>query len=241
MLNDRRILAVVPARGGSKGVKNKNIHPLLGRPLIAHTAELIAQLPWVDRAVVSTDSDLIATTAEAHGLAAPFRRPESIAGDRIGDWDVLNHALLEMERQDACRYDTVLMLQPTGPLRRAEHVEACARKQTAEDWDAVWTVTPIDLKYHPLKQLTLGENGATALFDLRGRQIIARQQLTPTYYRNGACYALSRSCILDQKTTMGQRWAATVIEEVMVSIDTLEDFALVEQVLRERAAGAGTT
>ncbi|HYC72430.1 MAG TPA: acylneuraminate cytidylyltransferase family protein [Opitutaceae bacterium] len=235
MLNNQRILVVVPARGGSKGVKNKNIHPLCGRPLIAHTAELVRSLAWIDRAVVSTDSEAIAAAAESAGLAAPFRRPAGISGDRIGDWDVLHHALLEMERLDGCRYDAVVMLQPTSPLRRAQHVTDTVRKLTFGGWDAVWTVTPVDLKYHPLKQLVVRADGAMSLFDDRGRAIIARQQLTPTYYRNGACYALSRSCVVDQKTTMGARWAGVPIDETMVSIDTLEDFERVEAALAARS------
>ncbi len=232
MLNNQSILVVVPARGGSKGVANKNIHPLRGRPLITHTADLIRALPWIDRAVVSTDSDVIAAVAEQGGLAAPFRRPDDLSGDRIGDWDVLQHALLEMERQDGRHYDVVVMLQPTCPLRRPEHVEATVAKLTGDGWDAVWTVTPVDLKYHPLKQMVMAEDGRMELFDAHGRQVIARQQLKRTYYRNGASYALSRACILEQKTTMGANWSAVVVEETMISIDTLEDFRIIEGILR---------
>ncbi|PKP79243.1 MAG: hypothetical protein CVT80_17125 [Alphaproteobacteria bacterium HGW-Alphaproteobacteria-2] len=156
VLGGKRILAVVPARGGSKGVPLKNIHPLRGRPLIAHTAGLIAGLPWIDRAVVSTDHERIAEVAEAHGLPAPFRRPEALSGDRIGDVPVLAHALEEMERRDGVLYDVVVMLQPTSPLRREADVEATVRLLVEEGRDAVWTVSPTDLKYHPRKQLTLG-------------------------------------------------------------------------------------
>lgn len=232
MFEGKTILVVVPARGGSKGVKHKNIHPLLGRPLITHTGELIARLPWVDRAVVSTDSDVIAAAAEACGIAAPFRRPESLSGDRIGDWDVLQQALLEMERQDARRYDVVVMLQPTCPLRKPEHVTATVEKLVRENWDAVWTVSPTDLKYHPLKALALGSDGAMDFFDPRGAGIIARQQLTPVYHRNGASYAISRGCLLDQRTIKGARTAAVALDGVLVSIDTLEDFAKVEAEMR---------
>jgi CMP-N,N'-diacetyllegionaminic acid synthase len=231
MLNGKSILIVVPARGGSKGVKHKNIHPLLGEPLISHTGKLIAQLPWVDRAVVSTDSDVIATAAEACGIAAPFRRPDSLSGDRIGDWDVLNQALLEMERQDGHLYDVVVMLQPTSPLRRPAHVTAVVERLTTGGWDSVWTISPADLKCHPLKALVQAKDGLVSYFDPRGSQIIARQQLQPTYYRNGAAYALTRECLNGQQSMTGRRWSGVVIEEPMVSIDTLEDFAKVEAIL----------
>lgn len=228
MILGKSILVVVPARGGSKGVKHKNIHPLRGKPLIAHTGDLLARLPWVDRAVVSTDSDVIAAAAEACGIAAPFRRPEALSGDRIGDWDVLENALLEMERLDGRRYDAVVMLQPTCPLRTPDHVTATVEKLAREGWDAVWTVSPTDLKYHPLKALALGPDGAMDYFDPRGSQIIARQQLTPVYHRNGAAYAITRACLLEQRTIKGARTAAVALDGVLVSIDTLGDFAKVE-------------
>ena len=115
MYKEKRILAVVPARGGSKGVPMKNIHPLCGEPLIAHTARLINSIDLFDRAVVSTDHDRIKNAAVAAGLDAPFTRPTEWSGDCVGDYDVLRHALMEMERLDVTLYDVVVMLQPTSP------------------------------------------------------------------------------------------------------------------------------
>ncbi len=240
MIGGKRILAVVPARGGSKGVPLKNIHPLRGKPLIAHTAALIAGLPWIDRAVVSTDHDRIATVAEKHGLPAPFRRPEALSGDRIGDVPVLAHALAEMEAQDGVTYDVVVMLQPTSPLRRAADVEATVRRLVEGGHDAVWTVSPTDLKYHPRKQLTLTD-GRLAFHDPEGAQVIARQQLTPLYHRNGAAYAIARETLLSGNL-MGANSGAVVIDDAtMISIDTLADFAAVADIMatREVAPGPG--
>jgi CMP-N-acetylneuraminic acid synthetase len=232
LLQSRRILAVVPARGGSKGVRLKNIHPLAGIPLIAHVGRVLSAVPVVDRAVVSTDNDAIAAEAEAAGIAAPFRRPEGLSGDLISDQQVLQHALTTVERLEGSTYDIVLMLQPTSPLRRPEHIMAVLEKLVLENWDAVWTVSPTELKHHPLKQLTVGEDGAMEYFDERGSSIIARQQLAPVYHRNGAAYALTRDCLLRRETLKGPRTAAVVLSEPMVSIDTLDDFALVERHLR---------
>lgn len=238
MLNGRRILAVVPARGGSKGVPLKNLHPLLGRPLIAHAGDIIRDAGIFDRAVVSTDHEGIAAAAEAAGIAAPFRRPEPLSGDRIGDWEVLNHALIEIERIDRGKYDVVVMLQPTSPLRRISHIVDSVSLLIERGFDAVWTVTPTDLKYHPLKQLSISPDSQLDFFDPRGAQIIARQQLTPVYTRNGACYAFTRDCLLLQKTTMAKRSGAVVTEEPMISIDTIEDFDKVAALLRGRSSNA---
>ena len=212
-------------------MKLKNIHPLGGVPLIAHTGALIRELGFVDKAVVSTDHPAIAEGARDSGLEAPFVRPEELSGDRVSDFQVLHHALMEMERLDGVRYDVIVMLQPTSPLRKSAHVTATIAKLIDEDWDAVWTVSPTDLKYHPLKQLMLGDDGAMGYYDLRGETIIARQQLNPVFHRNGAAYAYTRGCLLDQQTVKGLRTSGLVIDAPMISIDTLEDFERVEKLM----------
>lgn len=228
MIDGRRILAVVPARGGSKGIPLKNLRTIGGRSLVALAADVAAASALIDRRVVSTDHDGIAEAAEAAGLAAPFRRPEDLSGDRIGDWDVLTHALQTMEAIDAVRYDIVVMLQPTSPLRTVEQVDATIRKLVDGDYDAVWTVSETDLKAHPLKQLVI-RDGRMDYFDPRGATIIARQQLEPVYHRNGVAYAITRECLLDQGSIKGARTGAVVLDGLNVSIDTLEDIEKIER------------
>jgi CMP-N,N'-diacetyllegionaminic acid synthase len=233
MLDSRRILAVVPARGGSAGIPLKNVRPVLGIPMVARVGAVVRAVPMIDRAVVSTDHDGIAEVAETAGLAAPFRRPAELSGARIGDWDVLDHALREMERIDEVPYDIILMLQPTSPLRRPEHVEATIRMLADEGWDAVWTVSQTDSKEHPLKQLTI-EAGRLDYYDPQGRDVVARQQLEPIYHRNGVAYAMTRDCLLKQRTIMGVRTGALVLDGHFVSIDTEWDIALVEFIMRQQ-------
>jgi CMP-N-acetylneuraminic acid synthetase len=231
MVKDKKILAVVPARGGSKGIPLKNIQPIGGVPLVALVGAVLKDLPEVDRAVVSTDSDRIADVAQAAGIDAPFRRPEAISGDTIGDWDVLTHALHATEALDGAVYDIILMLQPTSPLRKAEHVRGCLEKLVNEDLDAVWTVSETDPKNHPLKQLTLGAYGELGYYDPAAATIVARQQLKPLYHRNGIAYAISRDCLLNQKTILGRKTAGLLVPEAHVSVDTPWDMALVEFIL----------
>lgn len=231
MFENKKVLAVVPARGGSKGVPKKNIRLLAGKPLIAHTAELILSIDWIDRAVVSTDSDEIAAIAEAAGLSAPFRRPEELSGDRIGDIDVLEHALQTIEELDGIQYDVVLMLQPTSPCRTAAHIFQCLEKLIVEQRDTVWTVSPVDAKFNPLKQLCPTEDGGMALWDERGKEIIARQQLGQSFIRNGAVYAFTRECLLEQRSIYGTNMGYVLIEEPLANIDTLDDFKKAESLL----------
>ncbi len=227
MIKGQRILVVCPARGGSKGIPLKNLQPFLGVPLVARVGHLIADIPGIDRAIVSTDSEAIAKVADASGLDVPFYRPEELSGDRISDLEVLSHALVESERLDGVQYDIIVMLQPTSPLRLAVHVQDTIDMLIDGDWDAVWTVSETDSKNHPLKQLTV-KDGRLDYYDQDGKKIIARQQLVPVYHRNGVAYAIKRSCLLDQKKIKGERTGALLLAENMVSIDTYWDFELAE-------------
>jgi CMP-N-acetylneuraminic acid synthetase len=228
MLDQRRVLAVIPARGGSKGLPRKNLRPLCGVPLVVLAGRVAQQIAEIDRSVVSTDSQEIARIAEDSGLAAPFIRPESLSGDLVGDVEVLTHALAATEQTDRCRYDTVVMLQPTSPLRTADEVRRCLHTFVANDADSVWSISPVDRKFHPLKQLVV-EDGRLSYYDPRGASIVARQQLTDLYIRNGVAYVLSRECLMEQRSLMGQRGFACVTTAPHISIDTADDLARAEE------------
>jgi CMP-N,N'-diacetyllegionaminic acid synthase len=230
MIAGRKVLAVVPARGGSKGIPLKNLRTIQGRPLVALAGDVAASVPEIDRRVVSTDHAEIARVAAAAGLDAPFMRPAEIAGDRIGDWDVLANALQETEAADGTTYDIVVMLQPTSPLRRAADVSGVIRMLVDGGYDAVWSVSQTDSKAHPLKQLAV-RDGVMDYWDPRGAQIIARQQLEPVFHRNGVAYAITRACLLEQKTIKGARTGAYVVAGEHVSIDTEWDIELIEFLL----------
>lgn len=233
MHTNKRILAVVPARGGSKGVPMKNIKPLANKPLITYTAEALKQVEAIDQAVVSTDHPEIAKIAQDAGLSFQGYRPESLAGDRIGDLDVLQQALTHAEETDKCTYDIVLMLQPTSPIRHKEDITSCIEKLIQGGYDTVWTVSPADPKFHPLKVLQIDDD-EMSLYNQNGKEIIARQQLTPLYYRNGICYAFTRDCLLKLKSIYGKKAGAVVIDHPFANIDTEEDFRLAETLLLQQ-------
>ena len=236
MIQGRRVLAVVPARGGSKGIPLKNLRKVGGRSLVARVGDVIAKTPEIDRAVVSTDHSGIANAAEEAGIAAPFMRPETISGDYIGDIDVLTHALTATEAIDGRRYDIVVMLQPTSPLRSAAQVSSTMHMLVEGGWDAVWTVSATDSKAHPLKQLRV-DSGSLDYYEAGGASIIARQQMETLYHRNGIAYALTRDCLMEQRTIKGARTGAVVINEHHVSIDTEWDIMLVEFILANGMVG----
>jgi len=233
MFEGKNILVVVPARGGSKGVRLKNIRTINGVPLVALVGQVVKELPYVDRAVVSTDHPEIAAVARDSGLDVPFMRPEHLSGDIVADGSVLHHALVECERVDNRKYDVVVMLQPTSPFRKSKHVTAAVEKLIKGGYDAVWTVSETDSKAHPLKQLVIRKD-ILDFYEPAGANIIARQQLTPVYHKNGVAYVMTRDCILNTKNIKGKRTSFIIIDEFMVNIDTELDFKIAEFVLQQK-------
>jgi len=232
MIDNKTILVIVPARGGSKGVKLKNLRSLNGVPLVALVGKVVRQLAYVDKAVVSTDHPEIARAAKDSGLEAPFMRPTELSGDRIADWDVLNHALLNCEKLDNRQYDIIVMLQPTSPFRKPEYVTEAVTKLIEGGYEAVWTVSETDSKAHPLKQLIIHEDRLD-YYDPAGADIIARQQLKPMYHRNGVAYAITRECLIGKKSIKGDDTSFVIINDELVNIDTAMDFKLAEFMLKQ--------
>ncbi len=232
MFKGLRVLAVIPARGGSKGISKKNIAPVAGKPLISYTTELTQNLPWLDATVVSTDSQEIAEVAtQTPGIEIVWR-PEELSGDRIGDHPVLRHALLAQEEQTSERYDIVLMLQPTSPLRTINDVESCITTLHESGWDAVWSVSETELTYHPRKQLALSPTGNLGFVIPGSQAIVARQELEPVFHRNGVCYAFTRDFLMGSDSTFSEgKTSAIVTPGAHISIDTPEDLVAVEKVI----------
>jgi CMP-N-acetylneuraminic acid synthetase len=240
MIGGLRVLAVVPARGGSKGLPRKNLLRVGGVPLVARVGDVVRDCPSVDRTVVSTDDEEIAAVAVGAGIDAPFRRPTGLSGDRIGDIDVLQHALAATEEDDGLTYDIIVMLQPTAPLRTAEQVEATVARLVTDDLDAVWTVSPTDGKAHPVKQLRL-DGGLVAYDHPDATSVVARQQLPPLWHRNGVAYALRRET-LASGVLLGARTGGVIIDGPVANVDDAVDLAWAEFLLSHpdlRGSAAG--
>lgn len=216
------ILIVVPARGGSKGIKLKNLKTILNESLIKITSKVIHKLPFKFTAIVSTDHDQIANEAKECNLEVPFIRPKPISGDLVSDWDVLNHAIMEMEKLKKKKFDIVIMLQPTSPLRIVDDIMECLNEFRRNNLDSVWTVSPVDLKFHPKKILN-ANNNRLSFYDNDGKNIIARQQLGECFIRNGLCYVISRDCILHHKNIYGDNFGYCITKRDIVNIDSLID------------------
>jgi len=228
-------LAIVPARGGSKGIPLKNLKTVAGKSLLAKTLELAQNVPEITDICVSTDHPDIKEAALGFDGVVVINRPEELSGDRVADSPVLQHATGEMERISGKAFDVVVMLQVTSPLRTIDDVTESIAKLVLTGCDAVWTVSPTELHFHPLKQLVLGEDSTMQLFDDRGLQIIARQQLSPVFHRNGSCYALRRDFLMNGDGLFSPHSSQAVISEgERVNIDTDEDLQRAERLILQR-------
>ena len=234
MFLSKRVLAVIPARGGSKGIPLKNIVPVNGKPLIRYTLETASCIDWIDMIAVSTDHEQIMAEVKQFVDVECVLRPEHLSGDKIGDMPVLLHALKKCEESEGQEFDVVLMLQPTSPLRSPHQIESCTKKLIEGLWESVWTVSETDLKFHPLKQLVIAAEEELRFFLTEGSSIIARQQLQKTHFRNGICYAFTRSAIMNNNSVLIEgKTSFVVTPEPFANIDSYGDLQLAEQLLTQ--------
>ncbi len=230
-LNGLNILAVVPARGGSKGIPRKNLRLAGGVSLVARAARTATSLPWIDRAVLSTDDGEIAAEGRRHGLDVPFMRPESLSGDVALAVDVWRHAWLACEAHYGRRFDLSVFLEPTSPLRRPEDIERTVRTLMDGGHPAAATVSPTPAHYSPHKTLTISENGVIGFYIQDGAKHSLRQGIPQYYHRNGICYAATREQVVDKGRIIDADAAAVVIDRPVVNIDDPFELELADWLL----------
>lgn len=233
-----RILAVVPARGGSKGVPGKNIRPILGKPLMAYTIESGLKSKRITDLVVSTDSEEIRNIALQYGAQAPFLRPAELSGDRALAIPTIQHAVLEMEKLKGYEYDYIIMLQPTSPMKTAEDIDQALDKLIAEKADGIISVVNVD-NNHPMKmKVFLGEDGKDGkLVDYSPPpyENCPRQLLPPVFIVNGALYATKRDVFMNKNSFQGDTCIGFEMpHSKSINIDTEFDFLLAEYELKKR-------
>ena len=229
------ILAVIPARGGSKGIPKKNLCKVASKSLVGYAALIASSLDWIDRAVISTDDEEIAAEGKKYGLEAPFMRPSELASDTAESVDMWRHAWLASEEYYGCHFDISILLEPTSPLRRQEEVRRTVKTLIENDCGAAVTVSPTPAHFTPHKTLTLKKNGIIGFYLEEGHKYSIRQKIPTYYHRNGICYAVKRQTLIEQGTTIEENCVAIVIERPVVNIDDFFDLELAEFILsRER-------
>jgi CMP-N-acetylneuraminic acid synthetase len=234
--NSLSVLAVIPARGGSKGIPNKNLRKVGGRSLIEHAARTAAALSWIDRAVLSTDDEKIAEEGRSCGLEVPFMRPAELAGDLSPAVEAWRHGWLASEEHYSCHFDISLLLQPTTPLRSSDDVERTVRTMIEGGHRAAAAVSRVPGHYTPEKIVKLDERGCLSLYSEKSAGITSRQAF-PTYYcRNGVCYSATRDAVVRDRDIAERDCVGVLIDEPIANIDDpieLEWAEFLAQRLRE--------
>jgi CMP-N,N'-diacetyllegionaminic acid synthase len=222
-------LGVIPARGGSKGVPGKNLRPLGGRPLLAYTADAALHARRLVRTILSTDDPAIAAAGRALGLDVPFMRPAALAADDTPMLPVLLHAVDEMSR-NGFTADTVVLLQPTSPLRTAAHVDAALDLLDATGADAVVTVVEVPHQFSPVSVMAL--DGERLRPYLPGPVVSRRQDKPRVFARNGPAVLAVRVATLKAGSLYGDDCRPLLMDaETSVDIDGPADFDYAEFLL----------
>jgi CMP-N-acetylneuraminic acid synthetase len=231
MIDDLTILAVVPARGGSKSIPRKNLKYVGGISLVGRAAEVVGALPFIDAALISTDDLEIAAEATAHGLDAPFMRPPELSDDTATSVDMWRHAWLAAEEHYGKRFDLSVLVEPTSPLRRPDDVERTLRALIDAGAPAAATVSRTPAHYTPHKTLKINDKGEIDFYLEGGARHSLRQGIPAYYHRNGLCYAVTREHLIDEGLIIDRNAVAVVIDRHVVNIDEVFELELAEWLL----------
>ncbi|HEX4786432.1 MAG TPA: acylneuraminate cytidylyltransferase family protein [Candidatus Sulfotelmatobacter sp.] len=228
-MSSHSAIAIIPARGGSKGLPGKNVRLLGGMPLIAHSIRLAQLCPGIGRCIVTTDNEEIAKVAREAGGEVPFLRPPELAADATPMLPVLRHAIREMEAREGKRYELVVLLQPTSPFRLPEDVSQ-AIEIMEQDPDAVGVVAVSVPAFNP-RVVCVEEKGGYLRWAFDQKMYTRRQDAESVYRVNGMLYVWRRDYLM--RCSSEQLYASPhriliVPEERALDIDTLHDFQVGE-------------
>ena len=227
------VLALIPARGGSKGLPGKNLRPLAGHSLISYAARVARESAVVDRAVLTTDAEEIAVEGRRVGLEVPFLRPAQLAQDDTPMKPVIEHALAALEGNGFAP-DIVLLLQPTSPLRTPDHLRAAVRMLRESRADSVVSVVELPRHLSPDYVMRI-DNGGLEPFLPDGARVTRRQDARPAYVRDGTVYAFWTRTLVEQGSIYGARCLPLVVRaEESITIDSASDWDAAERLMRQR-------
>jgi len=227
-----RILAIIPARGGSKGVPKKNIKLLGKKPLIEYTIHDAKQSKLLTQIIVSTDDEEIAITAEIAGCKPPFIRPSEIAKDSSTSLELVQHAITFFENQNIF-FDAVCLLQPTTPFREIGFIDKAIEQFISSNADCLISVLPIPQEYNPHWAFEEIENGILKIATGEDSIIPRRQELPKAYHRDGSIY-ITKTEVIKKGSLYGKSIAYIESNpQYYVNIDTMKDWEMAENLLTQ--------
>jgi CMP-N,N'-diacetyllegionaminic acid synthase len=226
-----RILGIVPARGGSKGVPRKNLRLLGGKPLLAYTVEAALEARGLTRVILTTDDQEIASTGERLGIEVPFLRPPELAADTTPMLPVVQHAVRFLE-QGGDFYDAVCLLQPTNPFRTSAQIDAALELFERSGADSLVTVLPVPAEYNPHWVYFEQSDGSLRLSTGEAQPVTRRQDLPAAYHREGSVYVTRREVLMERNSLYGSRLIGFRVDSGRtVNIDSFEDWTRAEELV----------
>jgi N-acylneuraminate cytidylyltransferase len=236
------VLALIPARGGSKGLPRKNVRELAGKPLIAYSIETALASRWITRTIVSTDDPEIAEAAKRFGAEVPFIRPAEFAQDHSLDIEVFRHALEWLEKEQGYRPELVVHLRPTCPIRNVQLVDRAI--QALIDHPEGDSIRSVSLpEQTPYKMWRIEGDWMKPLLEVPGEKEhfnLPRQKLPRVYWQNGYVDVTRPRNILERNGMSGSRILPLIVDEEWVDIDYEESLHLAEKMLGERSKDGGS-
>ena len=234
MINNNKLLALIPARGGSKRLPRKNILDFCGKPLIAWTIEAAVKSKYVDHVVVSTNDNDISNISSQYGADVRFTRPNNISQDHSTSVEVVEHALKKLE-ESGCHYEYVILLQPTSPFRRSIHIDAAVELLVKKNSSAIISVTKAI--NNPLWANTIPENGSMDNFIQENIKNKRSQDLPIFYELNGAIYLINSRKILEENTFFLKKGVFSYEMDRIssIDIDTNYDFLIASLIAENNA------
>ncbi|QOD61517.1 acylneuraminate cytidylyltransferase family protein [Polaribacter haliotis] len=229
-----KILGIIPARGGSKGVPRKNIKLLGGKPLIAYTAEVALKSEFINTLILSSEDEEIIAIAESLGIEVPFKRPADLALDASPTLPVILHAL-EFYKKQNMYFDAVCLLQTTSPFRTVAFLDKAIQTFIEKDTDSLFSVQEVPHEYNPHWVFEEKEDKTLQIATGENDIITRRQDLPKAFHRDGSIYITKTSVLLEQQSLFGN--SISYIESPKkwyVNIDTLKDWEKAEELVNNK-------
>lgn len=229
-----KILAIIPARGGSKGVPGKNIKLLNGKPLLGYTSEIAIQSKHLREVIISTEDEQIIAVAKSLGLHVPFVRPMALAQDSTPTIDVIIHAL-EWYKNQNIFFDAVCLLQVTSPFRTVSFLDKAIEKFIESDCDSLVSVQRVPHEYNPHWTFEINTEGHLKIATGESEIIPRRQELPAAYHRDGSIYITKTEVLLKEHSLYGKSIAFIESDpKFYVNIDTLQDWEKAEAMIQNK-------
>ena len=225
---NKKILCIIPARKGSKGLKSKNIKKLNNIPLVAWSILAAKKSKLIKEIIVSTDSIKISKIARKYGANIPFIRPKKFATDKASTFSVIKHAI-NFYSKNKINFDYILLLEPTSPLRNYKDIDFCINKVIKNNIDTMVSVTKV-IDQHPSFLYSINKKNILKPYIKKPQKLyIRRQDITPMYYLEGSIYISKISTLLRKKTFYHEKTQAFMVEKWRsLEIDDIDDFKLAE-------------